>query len=549
MLGNIDVVTPEGVVEGWCWDPDHPSEGVAIIIAVDGVEAGRVVANLYRQDLDQAGLGDGKCAFRHVLPFGLLDTGRSHSVTIIDAASGAVVGGAYQLHSQRVASFDDRLNTLESRAALLEGRIAELRFSQVSDVSAGELFGVVGAFFERLARSIENGEAVKPERQLTDGIRALRKTYLPIAFPVSASPALSIVVDAGHDLNKVHACLSALQRATADIAVDVTVLDNGAYEEIALLPSLVRGIRYIRTTSTLVSEWADVERDRVSPFLMVLNGQATVDESALDALLDWFAGHPHAGVVGSCVVDQDGTLLHSGFCRFDDRLEDCAQADHADRRVDLGICHPVHAVSSYAAVIRRRAFSAVGGFDSVFGNDMSAALVDLCFRLGEAGWSVVSEPRANFELPAGSDIPLTSPALIAPSPAGDVLSARWLQPSVGPAQALVAGVAAVVAHPGAFSDELEAVHHLRDANFKVVYITGPRKIGENGSRLVNNAGATMEMEIAKNKDLAPDLIFLAADDAKPGNLPEAARKARIVSGLDRLRRLLSSNVSFAEAGR
>ena len=62
ITGNLEEVTHEWV-RGWAMDTERPHEAVTLRVLVDGMPAARAVANIYRGDLDAAGLGDGRHAF------------------------------------------------------------------------------------------------------------------------------------------------------------------------------------------------------------------------------------------------------------------------------------------------------------------------------------------------------------------------------------------------------------------------------------------------------------------------------------------------------
>ncbi len=83
LRGYVDEPGPS-VCTGWAQDVENPETPVCLNIMVDGAPVARVLANLYRADLRQAGLGSGCHAFRATLPCGL--TGR---LEIRRAADGA----------------------------------------------------------------------------------------------------------------------------------------------------------------------------------------------------------------------------------------------------------------------------------------------------------------------------------------------------------------------------------------------------------------------------------------------------------------------------
>jgi autotransporter passenger strand-loop-strand repeat protein len=69
LTGSLDRVSRHGV-EGWAYEPDGP---VALAVLDNGVAIGRVMADLYRPDLEAAGIGNGAHGFRLVLRHGFSD--------------------------------------------------------------------------------------------------------------------------------------------------------------------------------------------------------------------------------------------------------------------------------------------------------------------------------------------------------------------------------------------------------------------------------------------------------------------------------------------
>jgi hypothetical protein len=68
--GQIDRLDHERI-EGWAFEPASPDAPVVVVILANDVEIGRVVADRYRADLRDAGVGDGRHSFSFVPPRGL----------------------------------------------------------------------------------------------------------------------------------------------------------------------------------------------------------------------------------------------------------------------------------------------------------------------------------------------------------------------------------------------------------------------------------------------------------------------------------------------
>jgi N-acetylglucosaminyl-diphospho-decaprenol L-rhamnosyltransferase len=139
-------------------------------------------------------------------------------------------------------------------------------------------------------------------------------------------------------------------------------------------------------------------------YVMILNPDVVVEPGATKMLADVLDTEPLVAIVGPRVENPDGTLYPSvrrfpdlgmaighaflGFVRPDNRFsrnykmldEDRSQAADVDW------------VSGTCMLVRRCAFEEVDGFDESY--FMYVEDVDLCWRLGRAGWRVAYEPRA-----------------------------------------------------------------------------------------------------------------------------------------------------------
>jgi hypothetical protein len=77
--GNLEIVGPPQIA-GWAWDPDHPDKSVSVAIYDGQTPIMAVIANLFRGDLQSAGIGDGHHGFSVSVPQSLLD-GATHHIS------------------------------------------------------------------------------------------------------------------------------------------------------------------------------------------------------------------------------------------------------------------------------------------------------------------------------------------------------------------------------------------------------------------------------------------------------------------------------------
>jgi hypothetical protein len=83
LRGYVDQAGPQ-ICSGWVQDVLAPEAPVCLDILADGRRIGRVLANLYRADLYEAGLGSGCHAFEFLVPPGV--AGRIEAVRMADGA-------------------------------------------------------------------------------------------------------------------------------------------------------------------------------------------------------------------------------------------------------------------------------------------------------------------------------------------------------------------------------------------------------------------------------------------------------------------------------
>jgi N-acetylglucosaminyl-diphospho-decaprenol L-rhamnosyltransferase len=140
------------------------------------------------------------------------------------------------------------------------------------------------------------------------------------------------------------------------------------------------------------------------PYVLVMNPDVEVRPGSVDALVGALERDPLLAVVGPRVESPDGSLYPSAR-RFPDLVVAAGHAflwfvapdnrfSRAYKLLDWDHATPgeVDWVSGSCMLVRRDAFGAVGGFDERY--FMYVEDVDLCWRLGRAGWRIGYEPAS-----------------------------------------------------------------------------------------------------------------------------------------------------------
>jgi N-acetylglucosaminyl-diphospho-decaprenol L-rhamnosyltransferase len=141
-----------------------------------------------------------------------------------------------------------------------------------------------------------------------------------------------------------------------------------------------------------------------TPYVLVCNADLEVEPDALTALAARLDAEPDLGLVGPQLLNPDGTIYPSART-FPDLVDAIGHGllglvaprnrfTRNYRLLDWDHRNPARVdwVSGACFLVRREAWDAVSGFDPSF--FMYVEDVDLCWRLGAAGWAVGYEPAA-----------------------------------------------------------------------------------------------------------------------------------------------------------
>lgn len=228
-----------------------------------------------------------------------------------------------------------------------------------------------------------------------------------------AEVRVAVVVVVHDTRDDLVACLESLRDAGAD---QVVVVDSGssdgsaaaaqATDPDALVLSLPNvGFGQAANTGVAASS-AEV--------VVLANADTRFPPGSAKAMRDFLVARPEVGVLGPLIRFPDGRLQlsarsfpsigqalgHAAFGLFWPqnpwtRAYRLSDWDHRSERV-------VDWVSGACMAVRRQAFDAVGGFDARY--FMFVEDVDLCARMGEAGWLVVFSPVTEIQHAVGGSV-------------------------------------------------------------------------------------------------------------------------------------------------
>jgi hypothetical protein len=401
LQGHLESVQEDGLITGWCWDPDDASRSVRLQVFVDNDPVGSMLADTFRADLEAAGIGDGTHAFSFLLPWSAISVKSVSTIRVCDTETGHFLGGAITFRRAALIPVEQRLLELEHGLRLLEARLSDARAHAAREASlTRSMLGAVGAFFTRLAEMPSDVIAARGSGSIGELLASVGARYESLTLAVPKSPALTICVSSDSDLDETVACLRSIHVSGLDTEAEIILLDSGVSAELALISSFVQNLRYWRLAPGTSQAEA---RNRVAQL-----GEREVIvflSPAIRMTIEWFvevratfAAQPDCAAIASCVVRTDGTVQASGLLPDrTGRLGDFAYAEQADVP-QLDRLMPVAATSEVALAIRGSVFTALKGFDPGYVEN-TASITDLCLRCWDAGYSILYQPSCRLRWP------------------------------------------------------------------------------------------------------------------------------------------------------
>lgn len=198
-------------------------------------------------------------------------------------------------------------------------------------------------------------------------------------------------------------CLAEIERA--GVSAEIIVIDNASTDgSVQRVAELFPQVRVLRNQENLGFSAANNRAIRASQgrFVLILNDDAFLQEGSLQPLLEEIESSPKIGVVGPKLLNLDGSLQRSftnrrfprfhslifGFLGLNPLLEGNrftrAWFTHGQDPEQSG---ETDHIAGACLLARREALVAVGLFDEGFQFLFEDA--DLCYRLKQAGWSIV----------------------------------------------------------------------------------------------------------------------------------------------------------------
>ncbi|RAU39802.1 TIGR00180 family glycosyltransferase [Pseudomonas sp. RIT412] len=214
-------------------------------------------------------------------------------------------------------------------------------------------------------------------------------------------PMVSVLLASDDNLADLQRCLASVTLRTRYVSYEVLIADNHSQspDMVEWLARQEKGrVRVIRTEQRLskAALLNAARRQAKGEYLVLLSPHSEiVGPNWIDALLNQ-AMRPEVGVVGAKLLDRQGNVSQAGLIlglnggvgpAFAGEAKDAAGYLHR-----LLLDQSYSAVSDACLMVRGELFDAVGGLDEAQFAEAFAD-VDLCLKLGQAGYLIVWTPQ------------------------------------------------------------------------------------------------------------------------------------------------------------
>jgi hypothetical protein len=214
-------------------------------------------------------------------------------------------------------------------------------------------------------------------------------------------PDVSLIVIAGPGAANLNTCLTSVLASLPAYggSAQLIVVHDGSASHEALAPlAAAEGVQILERPGATVAAMRNAGAQAAEGEILVFLGEETVvsapgwvRELATQAM------RPEVGAAGAKLIRQNGAVRHAGIVGGGSGdIQDDGQGRHGADAGYLGrlaLVHGALSVSAACMAVRATLFNALGGFDGET-HGPAYADVDLCLRLREAGYRVITTPHA-----------------------------------------------------------------------------------------------------------------------------------------------------------
>lgn len=211
------------------------------------------------------------------------------------------------------------------------------------------------------------------------------------------NPLVSIIIPTFNLVNYLTKCIESIKKNTS-IAHEIIVVDNGSHDNTLHYLQTVPDVQVIANQYNLAFAKACNQgfRTSVGKYIMFLNNDTLVTPGWLEPLVNCLKEDKTVGVAGSKLLYPFTNIVqHAGVCFIRQNgliAPSHIYYRHRDGYAGVNKKRTFKAVTGACMLIHRDIFAQIGGFDENYINSFED--VDLCLRIGEAGFKILYCPES-----------------------------------------------------------------------------------------------------------------------------------------------------------
>ncbi len=224
----------------------------------------------------------------------------------------------------------------------------------------------------------------------------LRQRAALRALAFGRTPEASIVIPVYNNVLDTLICISSILELNEGRDFEVIVADDGSSDATAALVGTIGGcVRHLRQPQNLgfLGNCNAAALQASGRHIILLNNDTLVFPGWLDGLLTPFDQYDRVGLIGSKLINWDGTLQEAGGIFWRDGSAWNFGRNQDARAPEYNYLKDVDYVSGASIAVPTTVWRDVGGFDPVF-TPAYCEDSDLAFRLREAGYRTIYNPAS-----------------------------------------------------------------------------------------------------------------------------------------------------------
>lgn len=185
-------------------------------------------------------------------------------------------------------------------------------------------------------------------------------------FKKVVKPDVSIVMPVYNQFKMTYDCLKSMAYHMPNVTFEIIVADDGSTDETTKLMDYVDGVEVVRSAGGLgFLKNVKNAMSRVSgKYVFLMNNDMLVTPNWLDALYNTISANESIGIVGSLVLNIDGTVQEYGSCL--DRDANPSFDYKVDKTIDKLTLKEVDYCSGCSIMFLKSDWDKLGGFDERF---------------------------------------------------------------------------------------------------------------------------------------------------------------------------------------